>query len=72
MILWQPNLVNHENQENFRFSFKPIQRRGEDKKALLLKICHTYPTMMKLGTVIPYLKKIQKIYKSCNTPLEFC
>ena len=24
----------------------------------LLKICHTYPTMMKLGTVIPYLKKV--------------
>ena len=24
------------------------------------KICHTYPTTMKLGTVIPYLKKIQK------------
>ena len=23
----------------------------------LPKICHTYPTMMKLGTVIPYLKK---------------
>ena len=25
----------------------------------------------KLGTVITYLKKIQKIYKSCDTPLEF-
>ena len=24
------------------------------------KICHIYPTMMKLGTVIPYLKEIQK------------
>ena len=46
--------------------------RGEAKKAPLLKICHTYPTMMKLGTVIPYLKKIQKIYESCDTPLEFC
>ena len=42
------------------------------KKAALPKICHTYPTMMKLGTVIPYLKKIQKIYESRNTPLEFC
>ena len=28
------------------------------------KICHTYPTMMKLGSVIPCLRKIQKIYKS--------
>ena len=26
----------------------------------LPKICHSYPTMMKLGAVIPYLKKIQK------------
>ena len=36
------------------------------------KICRRYPTMMKLGTVIPYLKKIQKIYKSRHTPPEFC
>ena len=28
----------------------------------LPKISHTYPTMVKLGTVIPYLKKIQKVY----------
>ena len=27
--------------------------------------------MMKPGTVIPYLKEIQKTYKSCNTLLEF-
>ena len=33
------------------------------------KICHTYPTMMKLGTAIPYLKKTQKIYKSRDTYL---
>ena len=36
------------------------------------KICRTYPTMMKLGTVIPYLKKIQKIYESRDTTPEFC
>ena len=35
---------------------------GGNKKAPLPKICHAYPTMMKLGTIIPYLKKIQKIY----------
>ena len=35
------------------------------------KICHKYPTMMKLGTVIRYLKKIQKIYESRDTLLEF-
>ena len=31
---------------------------GGGSKAPLLKICHTYPTMMNLGTVMPYLKKI--------------
>ena len=45
--------------------------RGEAKRFPLPKICHTYPAMMKLGTVIPYLKKIQKIYESRDTPLEF-
>ena len=34
-------------------------------------LCHAYPTMMKLGTVIPYLKKIQKIYESRDTPPDF-
>ena len=33
---------------------------------------HTYPAMMKLGTVIPCLTKIQKVYESRDTPLEFC
>ena len=42
------------------------------KKASLPKICHTYPRMMKRGTVIPYPKKIQKVYDSRVTPLEFC
>ena len=36
------------------------------------KICHTYPTMMKLSTVIPYLKKVQKIYQSRGISLGFC
>ena len=31
------------------------------KKAPFPKICHKYPTMMKLGTVIPYLRKTQEI-----------
>ena len=38
----------------------------------LPKICHTHPAMMKLGTVILYLRKTEKIYKSRDTPLEFC
>ena len=36
------------------------------------KICYTYPTIMKFGTVIPYLKKTEKMYQSRDTPLEFC
>ena len=36
---------------------------GGSKRPALPKICHTYPTMMKLGTVIRYLKKSQKIFK---------
>ena len=42
------------------------------KKAHLPKICHTHPIMMKLGTVIPYLMKIQKIYELGDTHFEFC
>ena len=57
------------------FAFKPIQdgpfqgcsRMDSDKKAPLPKICHKYPTMMKLGTLMPYLKKIQKTYKSSDS-----
>ena len=40
--------------------------------APLPKVRHTYPTMMKLGTVKTYLRKIKKIYKSRETFLEFC
>ena len=36
---------------------------GETKRSPLLKICHAYPTIIKLGTVIPYLNKIQKKIK---------
>ena len=42
------------------------------KRPPIPKICHIYPTMMKLGTVISYLKKIQKIYESRDTRLGFC
>ena len=34
---------------------------GEGKKAPYLKNCYTNRIMMKLGTVIPYLKKAQKV-----------
>ena len=46
--------------------------RMREQKAPLPKICHSYSTMMELGTVIPNVKKIQKIYKSRDTPLELC
>ena len=36
------------------------------------KICHTYPTTMNPGTVLPCLKKTPKKYRSPNTPFEFC
>ena len=44
---------------------------GRAKSPSFPKIRHTYPTMMKLGTVIPHQKKIQKIYVSRETPLDF-
>ena len=36
----------------------------------LNKIRHTYPTMMKLGTIIP--KGDPKMYKSRDTSVDFC
>ena len=45
--------------------FRGCSRKGF-KKVTPPKI---YPTMMKLGTAIPYLRKIQNIY---DTPPDFC
>ena len=36
----------------------------------IIQFCLIYPTTMKLGTVIPYLKKIEKIYESHDTTLD--
>ena len=47
-------------------------RGSKSPHSLLPKICHTYSIMMKLGTIILYPKKIQKIFDSCDTPLHFC
>ena len=38
--------------------FGAVHGWGGSKKAPLLRIYHTYPAIMKLGTVMPYLKKI--------------
>ena len=51
--------------------FRGCSRMG-GKKVPHPKICHTYPAIMKLGIIIPYLKKIQKIYESLDTFLESC
>ena len=69
-----------KNRTYLQFKFNPIQdgpfwccsRMGVGKKSLLPKICSIYCSVMKLGTVIPYLKKIQKLYESRDTPLELC
>ena len=41
--------------------FGAAHRWGWGKKAAIPKICHTNPRIMKLDTVMPYLKKTQKI-----------
>ena len=66
-LLWEGPLRHF-----WSFSPKEWGEGGRVKKLPLPKMCCTYPTMMKFGTVIPYLKKIQKIYESHDTPLEFC
>ena len=57
---------------NFRMCFFGAAHGWGAKRLFLPKICHTYPTIIKLGTLIPYLKKIQEIYKSRDTTSEFC
>ena len=49
--------------------FGAAHRWGEgwQKGSPFSKICHTYPTLMRLGAYIPYLKKIQKTHKSRDT-----
>ena len=42
---------------------------GLREKVPHLKICFTNPAIMKLGAVIPYIKNIQKIYETRDTPL---
>ena len=41
------------------------------RKVPLPKTCHTYPTMMKLGRVVPYLKRIQKTINYVRHILSF-
>ena len=50
--------------------FRDCSQMGECKKALLPKIYNIYPTMIKLGTVTPYPKKIQKCINQITHPLS--
>ena len=51
--------------------FRSCSKMGS-KKVPFSKICHTYPTIMKLDTAVRYLKRIHKIYKSRETPHDLC
>ena len=42
------------------------------KRSPLHKISDTYPTIMKLSTLISYVNDIQKIHESPDTPLGLC
>ena len=71
--------LSHHDFQNKNFTLNSIQdgllgdcSRIGGAKSPLPKLYHTYPTMMKLGTVIPYLRKVQTIYESRDKPLEFC
>ena len=45
---------------------------GGVQKGPTPKICHIYPTMMKLGTCIPNLKKTPKMFEWRGIPIGFC
>ena len=64
--------LNHIQDGLFR-SCSRMGGGGEGgQKAPLPKICHTFPKMMKIGTVTPNRKKIQQIFESSGAPFEFC
>ena len=81
-MLFYDNKVSKNNQaqrwlknENilrakFGLTFNLLVIAFQFKNPLKPKICYTYPTMMTLGTVIPYLK-IWQIYRSHDAPFEF-
>ena len=71
--------LSHHNIQNKNLNFNSIQdgllawllTDGSGKKAFpLSKICHTYPTMMKLSTVLPDLRRIQKYMNHMTHPLS--
>ena len=56
----------------FRMGFFGAAHRSGDQKGSLSRICRTYPALMKLFTVILYLKGIYILSESRDTSLDFC
>ena len=54
----------------FSGPFRHCSRMGG--RSPFRKICYTYHTKKRLATIIPYLKKSQKISESRDKLLEFC
>ena len=76
---WNKKVKNISKCQCIRATFNPIEggpfrdwSRMRKQKGLLFKYYYTYPVVIELGTVIRYLKKIQKTYKSRNTHHELC
>ena len=70
-ILLKIYLVSHLFDHSCNSHLLTLFRKGLFEKAPFPTICHIYPTIVKFGTVIPNRKKIQKMYKLRDTPLEF-
>ena len=80
-----PAYVTTADSESFKYKssfLKPVQHGlflgcswmdgGGAKRPSFPKICHTYPTMMKLGGNYTLPKEETKNYDPHDTPLEFC
>ena len=80
-----PAYVTTADSESFKYKssfLKPVQHglflgcswmgEGGTKRPSFPKICHTYPTMMKLGGNYTLPKEETKNYDPHDTPLEFC
>ena len=52
------------------FCYQKIRRWKYCLSCFHPKTCHSYPAVMKLGTVMPYIKKVQNTYESRDTPLR--
>ena len=74
-LLWTSTTLVVINLTLFRLGFFGAAPHGwgrPKRPPPLPKICRSYSTIMKLGTVTPYLEKIQKLYELRDTLFEFC